>query len=109
MGLKRRRFNKELKQQIIREIEAGKPAAQAAREHQVHPTLISKWQKQHLQYAERAKAFNGHAYTDEARTAELERLIGQLTMENALLKKALLRLEAQVRSRTQTTTRLSIK
>ena len=26
-------------------------------------------------------------YKDDARTAELERMIGQLTMENALLKK----------------------
>ena len=37
-------------------------------------------------------------YKDEARTAELERMIGQLTMENALLKKALVRLELQVGS-----------
>jgi hypothetical protein len=37
-------------------------------------------------------------YKDEARTAELERMIGQLTMENALLKKALSRLEMQVGS-----------
>ena len=37
-------------------------------------------------------------YKDEARTAELERMIGQLTMENALLKKALARLEMQVGS-----------
>jgi hypothetical protein len=31
---------------------------------------------------------------DEARIAELERMVGQLTMENSLLKKALSRLEA---------------
>jgi transposase len=55
--------------------------------------LISKWQKQHHQYGEQAFAGNGHIYKDEARIAELERMIGQLTMENALLKKALLRLE----------------
>ncbi len=55
-----------------------------SREHQVHPTLISKWQKQHLQYAEHAFAGNGQLYKDEAHTAELERMVGKLTMENAL-------------------------
>lgn len=100
MALKRRQFTKELKLQIIREIEAGKPTAQAAREYQVHPALIGRWCKQHQQYAERAFAGNGHTYHEEARIAELERLIGQLTMENTLLKKALRRLEAQVRQQT---------
>ena len=93
MALKRRQFTREFKLQVLREVEAGKSVAQASREHQLHPTLISKWQKQHSQYAEHAFAGNGHIYKDEARIAELERMIGQLTMENALLKKALLRLE----------------
>ena len=98
MALKKRQFTRDFKLQILREIEAGKSPAQAAREYQVHPSLISKWQQQHAQYAERAFSGHGHLYKEEARTAELERMIGQLTMENALLKKALLRLEAQVRS-----------
>jgi hypothetical protein len=45
-------------------------------------------------YADRAFAGNGQAYTDEAHVAELERMIGCLTMENDLLIKALQRLEA---------------
>ena len=97
MALKRRQFTRDFKLQILREIEAGKSLAQTSRRYQLHPTLINKWQKQRLQYAEHAFAGNGHIYKDEAHTAELERLVGQLTMENALLKKALLRLEAQVR------------
>jgi transposase len=98
MSQKKRQFTKEFKLQVVREIEAGKAIAQASREHQLHPTLISKWRKQHTQYAERAFAGNGNTYKDEARIAELERMVGQLTMENALLKKALARFEAQVRS-----------
>jgi len=49
--------------------------------------LITKWRTAHREYAERAFAGNGNRYCDEARIAELERLVGQLTMENALLKK----------------------
>lgn len=99
MALKRRRFTREFKLQVVRELEAGKTPAQAAREYQVHPTVLVRWRKEHLQYAERAFTGNGRLYKDEARIAELERMIGQLTMENTLLKKALLRLEAQSRER----------
>ena len=102
MSQKKRQFTKEFKLQVVREIEAGKAIAQAAREHQVHPTLISRWRKQHAQYAERAFAGNGNTYKDEARIADLERMVGQLTMENALLKKVLARFEAQTRSVTAT-------
>ena len=99
MALKRRRFSREFTRQIVREIEAGKPPAQAAREYQMHPTLILRWRQEHLRDAERAFTGNGRLHRDEARIAELDRMIGQLTMENALLKKALLRLEAPARDR----------
>ena len=98
MALKRPIFTRDFKLQVIREIEAGKPVAQAAREHQLHPTLIGKWQHQHAQYPDLAFAGNGNLYKDEAKLAELERMVGQLTMENSLLKKALLRLEQLRRS-----------
>ena len=97
MAIKRRRFTREFKLQVVRELEAGKPFVQAAREYQVHPTLIGRWRKEHLQYAERAFSGNGNPYKDGVHIAELEQMIGQLTMENALLKKALLRLEGQLR------------
>jgi transposase len=96
LALKRRRFSREFKLQVVRAVEAGKPLAQAAREYQLHPTVIVRWHKEHLRYAEQAFLGTGHLYKAEARIAELERLIGQLTMENALLKKALLQLEGQV-------------
>ena len=109
MALKRRLFTREFKLQVLREIEAGKSVAQASREHQLHPTLISKWQKQHSQYAEQAFSGHGNSYKDEARLAELERMIGQLTMENALLKKALLRLEALAASTSKSSSKQSTK
>ena len=55
----------------------------------LHPNLISKWQKLHEQYAQNAFQGNGHAYTQEAKIAELERLIGQQTVEINFLKKVL--------------------
>jgi transposase len=60
----------------------------------IHLSGLIKWRKLHQQYAERAFSGNGQTYKDEARIADLERMLGQMTMENALLKKALSRLEA---------------
>ena len=88
MGLKRREFTKEFKLQVITDAEAGKPMSQVAGEHQVNANTIAKWRKQLRQYKDKALAGNGRAYSDEARTAELERMVGRLTMGNDLLKKA---------------------
>ena len=88
-AVKRRTFTREFKLKVIREVEAGKSQAQVAREYQITETTISKWRRQQRQYQDRAFAGRGHAYTDEARLHELERMVGRLTMENDFLKKAL--------------------
>ena len=97
MALKRRRFTREFKLQVLREIEAGKSIAQAAREHELHPNLITRWRSLQSDYAQDAFAGNGNPYKQEARISELERLVGRLTLENDFLKKALSHLEVQRR------------
>ncbi|GAC1658502.1 MAG: transposase [Acidobacteriaceae bacterium] len=91
----RRQFTKEFKLHVIREVAAGKTLAQAAREHELHPNLIRKWQTLYAEHGQQAFAGHGKAYSDEAKIAELERLIGQLTIENAFLKRLLAHLEAK--------------
>lgn len=98
MSQKNRLFTREFILQVVREVEAGKSIAQAACEHQVHPTLIGKWPSHNSKYGERALAGNGNTYKDEVRIPDLERMVGRLTMENALLKKALSQLETRSRS-----------
>ena len=93
--LKRRTFTREFKLQVIREVDAGNTQAQVAREYQVSDNTISKWRRELRQYKERAFAGRGHAYTDEARVNELERMVGRLTMENDFLKKLLQKLETE--------------
>ena len=97
MSLKRRQFTREFKLQVIRDLAAGKSLAQVSREYQVHSGTLVAWRNQYEQYGEAAFQGNGHAYTQEAKIAELERIIGQLTVENTLLKKALNRLQEQNR------------
>lgn len=95
MSKVRRKFSKELKLEVVREINAGKSVPAAAREHAVHSQLIYKWLDAHKKYEGKAFAGNGKAYKDEARIAELERLAGQLAYENSVLKKALKKLEQE--------------
>ena len=89
MPTSRRSFDKEFKLQVLRELDAGSSIAQAAREHGVHPELIYRWKRQARKYGERSFSGRGNAYTDEARIAQLERTLGQMAAENALLKKAI--------------------
>ena len=42
--------------------QSGQEVAQAAREYEIHPTLIGRWRKAHFRYAELAFAGNGHGY-----------------------------------------------
>ena len=97
MALKRRRFTRDFKLQVLREIEARKTIAQAAAEHEIHPNLITTWRSVRHQYAEQAFSGNDNTYKLEARISELERMVGRLTMENDFLKKTLALLEAKKR------------
>ena len=94
MAVRRRVFSRDFKLQVIRELEAGKTQAQVSREHQINQHLLSRWYRQHRQQKEHAFPGKGWAAdTEAARIAELERMVGRLTMENALLKKVLQKLE----------------
>jgi transposase len=90
---KRREFTREFKLRVLNEVAAGKSVVEAAREYQLRPNLISRWQSEKLSLAERAFSGNGNSQSEAARIADLERKVGQLTMENDLLKKVLTRLE----------------
>lgn len=90
MSQKRRSFSREFKIQLIQEIDSGmKTVAQAAREHNIHASQIYSWQKTYRNNPEKAFSGNGNTYKESARIAELERKVGQLTVENDLLKKLL--------------------
>ncbi len=87
MVVKRRRFTREFKLQVVREVESGKSVAQVAREYQLHPTMINRWRKEHERYAEQAFSGNGNSLKSETRVAELERMVGRMAMELEMAKK----------------------
>jgi len=66
--------------------------AELSKKHGVHPTQIQKWKAELLSQSEKLflkKASDQEI--DETRLAELERKIGQLTIENDFLKKNLMK------------------
>ena len=87
MSIQRRKFSKEFKIQIIREIDNGTPVAQLSRTHQIQESLIHKWRKQFSKDPANAFSGNGIPSTQEAKLAQLERTIGKLYLENEFLKK----------------------
>ncbi len=83
----RRQFTKELKMEVVHEVESGLSLAEASGRYEVHPNLIRKWRELYRENGARAFAGQGRLYREEAKIAALERKIGQLTMENDFLKK----------------------
>jgi len=92
----RRQYTRDFKIAVVRDIETGKSLAQVSRENGIYPSLIAKWKKEYFENPENAFSGNGRDYKEQARMAELERLIGQLYAENEFLKKALKTLESRI-------------
>jgi transposase len=93
MVRKRRRFSREFKINVIREIEQGSTQAEVCRKYTLHPVMVNRWRKEYQQYPDTAFKGEGNQFKEEARIAELERLVGKLYAENAFLKKVLSSLE----------------
>ncbi len=98
MSRVRRSFSREFKIRVVREVEGGTSAAEIARQYGIHPNLIYKWSRQHCEDPEgsflRGAAYSVSDASAKSRIAELENMVGRLTMEKEFLKKALKRLES---------------
>ena len=93
-----RRFSRDFKLKVLREIEAGMKPAEVCRKYELHPRLIGKWRQKLYDEGERNFLRGPFPSADSQTIVELERKIGQQTMEIAFLKKVLQRLEARLRS-----------
>jgi transposase len=94
MDLARRVYSRELKIAAMREVDNGRTLAEVARQLELSPHLLDRWRsewraKGELAFPGIGRGNTPSAFNDVQRIAELERKIGQLTMENDFLKKAL--------------------
>ena len=88
-----RTFTRDFKLDLCRQIQSGqKRPAQLCREHQLTEGLLLRWRREFEQRGEAAFSAKDQAEASptallEQKVAELERFCGQLSLENALLKK----------------------
>ena len=95
MGLSRRRFTREFKLAAMQRLEQGVSIAEVARALEVSANTLQRWRKEFRQGPGNAFPCQGQRRWSEGRLAELERKIGQQTLEIDFLKGCLQRIEEQ--------------
>lgn len=93
---KRRTFPPEFKAQVVLEVLSGaKSAAQACREHGLKDPVLARWKREFVERAPQVFERGQVRSQEEERIAELERMVGRLTMELEVAKKASLLLTSR--------------
>jgi transposase len=88
MGHKRT-FTPEFKTQVVLDIISGRrSSADVCRQHNLKPQLVGRWRTEFLERAVTLFAGDKQQLADQARIAELERLVGRLALELEVAKKA---------------------
>ena len=93
MSLSRRKFTKEFKLAAVRRLETGALIGEVARACEVNPNVLHRWRREFRDGVDRAFPGLGKKKAEESRVAELERKIGQQTLEIDFLKRVLQRVE----------------
>ena len=93
MGLARRKFTQELKMAAIQQLEAGSSVAEVARAFEINPNLLHRWRKEFQHGPGNAFPGVGKRRWEETRVAQLERKVGQQTVEIDFLKGCLQHIE----------------
>ena len=93
MSKKRRQYSAEFKLETVLEgLRGDKPVAQICRERGIRDSLYYKWrdtfQERAAEIFVRQDQQENRGSEQEARIADLERMVGKMTMENEILKKA---------------------
>lgn len=85
----RRKFTAEFKAQVVLDLVSGaKSAAELCREHQLNPQLLARWKTEFLERAPLLFQQEAMQSQEQERIAELERVVGRLTMQLEIAKKA---------------------
>lgn len=86
---KRRTYTPEFKAQVVLEELTGvKDKAEICREYRLRPQVFSRWREEFLERAPEIFATEPGHGDEQERIAELEQMVGRLTMELEVAKKA---------------------
>ncbi len=95
MGVSRRRFTREFKLAAVKRLEEGVPIGAVARAVEVNVNVLHRWRREFREGPGNAFPGLGKRRWAESRIAELERKVGQQTLEIDFLKSCLQRVEEQ--------------
>ena len=85
----RRTFSSAFKAKVVLECISGeKSVNEVTRAYQLSPILVSKWRTEFMENSAAIFERKNTGSEDRNRIADLERLVGRLTLENEMLKKA---------------------
>lgn len=85
----RRKFTGEFKSRVVLEVLSGeKTVAEACREYELTGQMINDWKTQFLAAAPQAFESNTPSSGEAERIADLEQMVGKLTMQLEIAKKA---------------------
>lgn len=86
---KRRKFSAAFKSQVVLQLLSGEQSmAEVCRQHQLTSQMVGTWKQQFLSAAPQVFEKGDTDSDEQARIAELERMVGKLTMELEIAKKA---------------------
>ena len=76
-------------QVVLETLQDKQSQAEIARQHNLHPQLISQWKKQFLRQGPNIFSAKQEAQQKDKKIEELEKIIGRQTIEIQFLKKVL--------------------
>lgn len=86
---KRRRFTPEFKVQVVLELLSGsRSMAEVCREYRLASQVVSAWRQHFVERAINVFSTPESQRAEQKRIADLERMVGRLTMELEVAKKA---------------------
>lgn len=89
MSGNRRQYTAEFKTKVVLQVLTGeKTSAEICRSHKLHTSVLNRWRKEFLDQATTIFETDSEHEAAQQRIADLERLVGQLTMKLEIAKKA---------------------
>lgn len=89
MAVNRRQYSAEFKAKVVLEVLSGeKTPSEVCRTHKLNMNVLARWRKEFVEQAPSIFERDAQNSQEQQRIAELERLVGQLTMKLEIAKKA---------------------
>lgn len=89
MSGKRRQYTADFKSKLVLQVLTGeKTASELCRQHKINPNLLNRWRNEFVERASTVFEAGSGEPEGAQQIAELERLVGQLTMQLEIAKKA---------------------